>query len=275
LLNNFDIIPFDPIFCKVKMTAADNISQSTLIADCLSHTYPKASNPALSDFSLTLKTGEIVGLLGPNGAGKTTAISLMTGLMKPVSGSVHICGIDLFKHPRKARQQVGLVPQHIALYPNLTAAENLTYLGRMFRLQRNVLKQRVADCLETVGLSNTRDTRISAYSGGMKRRANLAAALLHQPRLLFLDEPTVGIDPQSRNMILDQLMDLGRSGTTMLYTTHYMEEAEKICSRVAIIDAGRIIAQGSPRELIDGHPGCHHLDELFLKLTGKELRDSV
>ena len=244
-----------------------------LLANGLTKTYPGTRTPALSDFNLSLGSGEIVGLLGPNGAGKTTAISLMTGLLAPDSGNVHICGIDLFKHSRQARQWIGLVPQHIALYPNLTAAENLSYLGRMYHLSGRVLKERIDVCLEMVGLSNNARIRIAAYSGGMKRRANLAAALLHEPRMLFLDEPTIGIDPQSRNMILDRLSDLSRSGTSMLYTTHYMEEAEKICSRVAIIDEGRIISQGSPEDLINGHPGCDHLGALFLQLTGKELRD--
>ena len=244
-----------------------------LLANGLTKTYPGTRAPALSDFSLSLGAGEIMGLLGPNGAGKTTAISLMTGLMAPDSGNVHICGIDLFKRSRQARQWIGLVPQHIALYPNLTAAENLSYLGRMYHLSGRVLKERIDVCLEMVGLSNNARIRIAAYSGGMKRRANLAAALLHEPRMLFLDEPTIGIDPQSRNMILDRLSDLSRSGTSMLYTTHYMEEAEKICSRVAIIDEGRIISQGSPKDLINGHPGCDHLGALFLQLTGKELRD--
>ena len=244
-----------------------------LQADGLSKTYPDTRTPALSDFNLSLESGEIVGLLGPNGAGKTTAISLMTGLLAPDSGKVRICGIDLFKHSRQARQWIGLVPQHIALYPNLTAAENLSYLGRMYRMGGRVLKERIAACLEMVGLSNAAGMRIAAYSGGMKRRANLAAALLHEPRMLFLDEPTIGIDPQSRNMILDRLLDLSQSGISMLYTTHYMEEAEKICSRVAIIDEGRIISLGRPGDLIDGHPGCAHLGDLFLQLTGKELRD--
>jgi ABC-2 type transport system ATP-binding protein len=244
-----------------------------LLANGLTKTYPGSRAPALSDFSLSLGPGEIVGLLGPNGAGKTTAISLMTGLLTPDSGSVHICGIDLFKRSRQARQWIGLVPQHIALYPNLTAAENLAYLGRMYHLSGRVLKERIDVCLEMVGLSNNARIRIAAYSGGMKRRANLAAALLHEPKMLFMDEPTIGIDPQSRNMILDRLFDLGRSGVSMLYTTHYMEEAEKICSRVAIIDEGRIISQGSPKDLISERLGCSHLGELFLQLTGKELRD--
>ena len=220
-----------------------------LQAEGLSKTYPHAQTPALRSFSLSIAPGEIVGLLGPNGAGKTTAISLLTGLLAPDSGSVNICGADLFKHPRKARQWVGLVPQDIALYPSLTAAENLSYFGKMYGINGRELKDRVHACLETVGLSNSAHSRIDAFSGGMKRRANLAVALMHQPRLLFLDEPTAGVDPQSRNMILDRLSEMSRSGVGMLYTTHYIEEAEKICSRIAVIDEGRTIAQGSPGNL--------------------------
>lgn len=245
----------------------------TLSAHGLTKTYRRREAPALSDFSLTLAPGEIVGLLGPNGAGKTTAISLMTGILAPDSGRVDVCGIDLFRRSREARRRIGLVPQHIALYPNLTAAENLSYFGRMYPIGGRELKARIASCLEMVGLSNHTDVRIAEYSGGMKRRANLAAALVHQPRLLFLDEPTVGIDPQSRSMILDRLAEMGRSGVSMVYTTHYTEEAEKICGRVAVIDNGRIIALGRPEDLARAHPGCGSLGGLFLRLTGRELRD--
>ena len=244
-----------------------------LRAEGLAKTYPQAQAPALTSFSLAVEPGEIVGLLGPNGAGKTTAISLLTGLLAPDAGRVQICGVDLFKHPRQARPWVGLVPQDIALYPSLTASENLSYFGRMYGLKGRELQARVQACLETVGLANSAHGRIDAFSGGMKRRANLAVALLHRPRLLFLDEPTAGVDPQSRNMILDRLSEMSRAGAGMLYTTHYMEEAEKICSRIAVIDEGRTIVQGSPRELTQAHPGCNDLGQLFLRLTGKELRD--
>jgi len=256
------------------MTYPESPPLPTLLwAEGLTKTYPHARTPALSSFSLSMGPGEIVGLLGPNGAGKTTAISLLTGLLAPDSGSVQICGVDLFKHPRKARHWIGLVPQHIALYPSLTAAENLAYFGRMYRINGRELKRRVNTCLEIVGLANSAHGRIETFSGGMKRRANLAVALMHEPRLLFLDEPTAGVDPQSRNMILDRLSELSRSGVGMLYTTHYIEEAEKICSRIAVIDEGRTIAHGSPGELTQAHPDCNDLGQLFLRLTGKDLRD--
>jgi ABC-2 type transport system ATP-binding protein len=244
-----------------------------LEAEGLTKTYPGARTPALAQFGLTVAPGEIVGLLGPNGAGKTTAIALMNGLLAPDAGRVRICGVDVARRPRQAHRWIGLVPQHIALYPRLTASENLAYFGSMHSLGGRELKERVRVCLETVGLADHAGGRIDAFSGGMRRRANLAVALLHRPRLLFLDEPTVGIDPQSRNLILERLVGLSRDGAGMLYTTHYIEEAERICSRVAVIDEGRVIAQGTPAELAAAHPGCGGLGGLFLRLTGKELRD--
>lgn len=244
-----------------------------LQAEGLTKTYVPAQTLALTSFSLSIGPGEIVGLLGPNGAGKTTAVSLLTGLLTPDCGRVHVCGVDICEHPRKARQSIGLVPQRIALYPSMTAAENLSYFGSMYRIGGRQLKERVEACLETVGLSASAHVRIDAFSGGMQRRANLAVALVHRPRLLFLDEPTAGVDPQSRSMILDRLAELSRSGAGLLYTTHYIEEAEKICSRIVVIDEGRTIARGSPGELADAHPGCRDLGQIFLRLTGKELRD--
>jgi ABC-2 type transport system ATP-binding protein len=239
----------------------------------LAKTYPNSRAPALAQFSLSIAPGEIVGLLGPNGAGKTTAISLMTGLLPPDAGRVRVCGVDFREHPRQVRRWIGLVPQHIALYSRLTAAENLRYFGRMYGIGGRELKERVRACLATVGLAGRDGGRIDTFSGGMKRRANLAVALLHRPRLLFLDEPTVGIDPQSRNLILERLAEMSRGGAGMLYTTHYIDEAERICSRVVVIDEGSVIAHGSPRELTAAHPGCADLGQLFLRLTGKELRD--
>ena len=239
----------------------------------LTKTYRGASSPALEDFDISIGIGEILGLLGPNGAGKTTAISIMSSLFRPDKGSVTIFGVDVLKYPNQARNLFGLVPQDIALYPNLTARENLSYFGRLCGLRGKRLKQRVRECLELVGLEERADKRVVAFSGGMKRRANLAAGILHRPRILFLDEPTVGIDAQSRNMILEKLSALKQTGTSMVYTTHYMEEAESLCSRIAVIDQGRTIVHGSPKDLIEQHPGCSDLGDLFLKLTGKQLRD--
>jgi len=258
---------------KIKKQIQDNSETFVLVAENLKKTYKKTENIALKDFSLNIGTGEIFGLLGPNGAGKTTAISIMSSLIRPDRGKVQICGIDVFKHPAKARNRFGLVPQDIAIYPDLTARENLMYFGRMYGLTGKKLKIRVMESLELTGLEQKADQRISTYSGGMKRRANLAASILHKPCLLFLDEPTVGIDAQSRNMILEKLILLRQEGISMIYTTHYMEEAETLCTQVGIIDEGEIIVKGEPVQLIKKDPGCKNLGDLFLKLTGRKLRD--
>ena len=243
------------------------------MAQNLVKTYPGAAHAALDGLSISVGKREIFGLLGPNGAGKTTAISVMATLLRPTRGSVSICGTDALRYPGRVRKQMALVPQDIALYPQLTTRENLSYFGRLYGLHGQKLGKRVAACLDLADLTEKADQRISTCSGGMKRRANLAAGMLNQPELLFLDEPTVGIDAQSRNMILERLSLLREEGTAMIYTTHYMEEAEALCSSVAILDQGQIIARGAPRELISQTPGCDSLGDVFLHLTGKQLRD--
>ncbi len=244
-----------------------------LIVTDLVKIYPKSSDRALDGINLVIEKGEIFGLLGPNGAGKTTAISIMSTTVQPTSGSVEICGLNVLQFPSKVRNKIGLVPQDIALYATLTARENLQFFGRMYGLRGSDLDRKITTALEMVSLEDKADQRIDTYSGGMKRRANLAAGMLHHPRVLFLDEPTVGIDAQSRNMIIEKLLEMRESGMTMIYTTHYMEEAERLCNRVAIIDEGCIIATGQPHELIKQGNGCTNLGELFLALTGKRLRD--
>jgi ABC-2 type transport system ATP-binding protein len=244
-----------------------------LTARDLHFSYNKNLPEAVAGIDLQIPKGEIYGLLGPNGAGKTTSISLLCTLFKPQAGSIEICGIDALHQPRKARAHIGLVPQEIALYPQLTARENLAYFGRLYELGGRKLKERIELCLELVGLGEHADKRIETYSGGMKRRANLAAGIVHQPEVLFLDEPTVGIDAQSRTVLLANLRQLQQEGMTMIYTTHYMEEAEQLCPRLAIIDSGKIIAEGKPTDLIAAQDGCHNLEELFLRMTGRQLRD--
>jgi ABC-2 type transport system ATP-binding protein len=244
-----------------------------LVVRQLRKTYPGEAAPALRDVDLHVDAGEALGLLGPNGAGKTTAISIMSTLMRPDSGEVAICGIDIFKQTYQAKKHFGLVPQDIALYPSLTCRENLHFFGRLAGLKGQELKVRTEECIDLVGLKASADKRVVTFSGGMKRRANIAAGILHKPELLFLDEPTVGIDAQSRNMILEMLKGLKQQGTGMIYTTHYMEEAQSLCSRVAIIDQGEIIVQGPPMELTARYPDCANLGGLFLLLTGKQLRD--
>jgi ABC-2 type transport system ATP-binding protein len=239
----------------------------------LAKTYANAPLPALDGLSLELHRGEILGLLGPNGAGKTTAISIMNTLLRPSAGQVMICGIDAVRYPNRVRALFGSVPQEIALFERLSVAENLFYFGRMHGLQGARLKAAVEKGLHVAGLTARAAEQVGTFSGGMKRRANLVAGILHQPPLLFLDEPTVGIDAQSRNLILESLMALRDQGTAMVYTTHYMEEARQLCSRVAIIDHGRRLALGSPQALIDQSPGCEDLGDLYLRLTGRQLRD--
>lgn len=250
-------------------------SQDTpvLAAENLVKCYPGAAERALDGLSLQVAPGRIVGLLGPNGAGKTTAVSILSTLMKPTSGRITIMGRPVVNHLRSIRQAVGLAPQEIALYESLSVRENLAYFGRMYGLKGAALQDRIATCLAAVGLTSRADRRISVFSGGMKRRANLATAIVHAPRLLFLDEPTVGVDAQSRALIMDLLKALKRDGTAMVYTTHYMEEAEALCDSVVIMDAGCMIAEGSPAELLAGHPDTQSLGDLFLKLTGRTLRD--
>jgi ABC-2 type transport system ATP-binding protein len=235
--------------------------------------YPGASIPAVNGLDFSVRKGEIFGLLGPNGAGKTTAISIICTLLRQTSGRVLVCGQDTLLNPSEVRGSFGLAPQDLALYPSLSAGENLRYFGRLYGLTGQTLASRVGECLALVGLSEHADTQVAAFSGGMKRRANLAAAILHTPRLLVLDEPTVGIDAQSRNQILENLKGLRDAGMTVLYTTHYMEEAQQLCSRVAIMDRGSIIATGTPEALIGQVEGCANLEDYFLHLTGKQLRD--
>lgn len=235
--------------------------------------YRNARKYALDEFRLDVFEGEIFGLLGPNGAGKTTAISILSTLLRPDSGKVNICGVDIVRHPRRVRHFIGLVPQEIALYPLLTVGENLRYFGRMHGLNGKELDIRVDESLDFVDLKSKSDQRINTFSGGMKRRANLAAGLINRPEVLFLDEPTVGIDIQSRNLILQRLCELKKQPVTMIYTTHYIEEAESICDRVAVVDEGRTIAVGEPHRLLKDRPDCENFGDLFMFLTGKQVRD--
>ncbi len=204
---------------------------------------------AVEQVNLSVKEGEVFGLLGPNGAGKSTLISMISTLLKSDDGEININGINVKKQSSRAKEMLGLVPQDIALYPTLTAEENLKFWGRMYGLKGKLLKDRVHEALEIAGLEERAKGRIDTFSGGMKRRINIAVALLHKPRILIMDEPTVGIDPQSRNFILETILKLNKEGTTILYTSHYMEEVEYLCSRIGIIDHGKIIAIGSKTEL--------------------------
>ncbi len=205
---------------------------------------------AVQGVNFSAQHGKILSLLGPNGAGKSTTISMLSGLITPDEGDAFILDYSISKQPQLAKAKLGVVPQEIALYPDLSARENLLFWGKMYNLRGNQLSQRVDDLLEMIGLTDRQKDHVGKYSGGMKRRLNIAAALLHNPAVVIMDEPTVGIDPQSRRHILDNVKELNRLGMTVLYTTHYMEEATELSDHIAIMDQGKIIANGTHAELI-------------------------
>ena len=238
----------------------------------LTKRYRPAAPPVLKDFDLTIKTGEFFGLLGPNGAGKTTILSILSGLQQPDSGTVHVHEMTYARQSRAIKEKIGIVPQELALYGRLTAKENLIFFGRLLGLGGRRLKEQIEKCLDIARLNERSGHLVDSFSGGMKRRLNLVIGLLNDPLLLFLDEPTVGIDTQSRHLIHNELQRLHRSGTTLLYTTHYMEEAQELCSNIAVLDHGRILLEGPPGQLLHGSD-YHNLEELFLELTGNKLRD--
>jgi ABC-2 type transport system ATP-binding protein len=238
------------------------MSRFILTADNLSKTY--GSQRAVQGMSFGIRQGEIFSLLGPNGAGKTTTISMLSCLVMPSDGDALVGGFSVRREPQQVKQLIGVVPQEIALYPVLSARENLMFWGQMYGMGGAELRRRVDEVLDLVGLRDRAKDRIQTYSGGMQRRINIAVGLLHRPKLVFMDEPTVGIDPQSRRKILDTVTQLNEQGMTVLYTTHYMEEAQELSHRIGIMDHGRMIALGSLEEL-------NHLvgeeDEVVLSLT--------
>lgn len=239
----------------------------------LAKTYKGSIEPAVDNIDMTVEHGEVFGLLGPNGAGKTTTISILCNLIQPSSGSVKINNLGYSRHAREIKSLMGVVSQDIALFPTLTARENLQYFAGLYGLPGKTAKNRIEEALKRLDLWEKRNTAIKKYSGGMKRRINLLAGILHKPKLLFLDEPTVGIDVQSRRMIFEYLRELNQEGTTIFYTSHLLEEAEKLCSRVSVIDKGRIILNGSPSALIRSTEGSKSLEDVFIRVTGKKVRD--
>ena len=236
--------------------------------------YPGAPAPALAGLSLSIAPGEAFGLLGPNGAGKTTAIGIICSLLKADAGRVTAFGQNLPLRGADHRQTIALVPQELALYPTLTVRENIRYFGRAGGLGGRLLEERVAGAIRLADLDEHQDKRIDHCSGGLKRRANLAAALVHAPRVLVLDEPTVGVDAVARSQILAHLGRLRDDGMALLYTTHYLEEAQALCQRVAILDRGQVVAEGQPAELLAANPGCRTLEDLFLQRTGHAIEDA-
>lgn len=229
--------------------------------------YGDKESIAVNNLSLSINKNETFGLLGPNGAGKTTTISMLCGLISPDEGTIKINGLDIQNNLQKIKAFIGIVPQDIALYPTLTGRENLEFYGTMYGVPKSDLKIRIDNWLKKFDIEKASNKRVSSYSGGMKRKINLIAGILHQPELLFLDEPTVGVDVQSRADIMNSLKELNKEGMTIIYTSHHLEEAEHFCSDVAIINAGEIIARGNPVDLISSHNDCRNLEEVFLKLT--------
>jgi len=234
---------------------------------------------AVKGVSFTIGKGEIFGLLGPNGAGKSTTINMMCGYLAPTSGDTTINGVSITKEPLKVKRDIGVVPQEIALYKDLNSLENLDFFGQIYGMATRERRARSEEVLHFVGLYDRRKEPIKNFSGGMQRRINMAVAMIHQPNFLMMDEPTVGVDPQSRENIFDTIEKLRDQGVTILYTTHYMEEAERLCNHIAIMDEGRIIAMGTLEQLLalrDQNREVqrpHGLQELFIQLTGKTLRD--
>jgi ABC-2 type transport system ATP-binding protein len=235
--------------------------------------YSKSSKPAVSSLTLEIPEGSVFGLLGPNGAGKSTTVMILCGLMRPDAGSVSVMEEDMLQLGALLRKKIGVAPQEIALFPSLTAYENLFYFGRMYGLPSTLIRKQIEKYLHIFGLTEKAKKHVHTFSGGMKRRLNLIAALLHQPKLVILDEPTAGVDVQSRNLILDFLVDLKAQGTTIIYSSHVLEEAERICSHLGIIDEGKLVTTGTRASVMEAHPDCRNLEQIFLKLTGKNIRD--
>lgn len=227
---------------------------------------------AVKSISFSVQKGESYGLLGPNGAGKTTTIQMISGLFTPSSGSIHVAEIDMIRQPKKAQGLIGIVPQEIALYQNMTARENLTFWGRMYGMGGSHLQGRVDHVLEIIGLADRAKDKVETFSGGMKRRVNIGAAILHNPELLIMDEPTVGIDPQSRTHILDTVKKLNGEGMTVIYTSHYMEEVEYLCKRIGIMDHGEFIASGTMAELRES---IGDRSRIVMKFSGEQQTDKI
>jgi len=229
---------------------------------------------AVEDLTLTIPEGEVFGLLGPNGSGKTTTINCVTGLLKPTKGSIRVGGFDVQSRLHEAREVMGVSPQETAIYPHLSGKENVQLFGQLYSVPKEVLRQRVDHVLEKVGLLEDAGRRVGKYSGGMKRRVSIAMALVTDPKIILLDEPTVGMDPQARRAVWDFVLELRDQGKTIVLTTHYMEEAEELCDEVAIIDHGKLIALGSPGDLKTKY-GARDLEDVFIQLTGRRIREGA
>jgi ABC-2 type transport system ATP-binding protein len=248
------------------------MSEQAIVIENLTKKYE--DKLALDNLTLQVAKGELFGLLGPNGAGKTTAISIACGLIKPTSGTAKIYGYDTQKDAQKVKELIGICIQETAVYPYLSGRENLELFGQIYGLSRKAIKERSTLLLSKMGLTEDAKRIAAKYSGGMKRRLSLALALIHDPQIAFLDEPTVAMDPQSRHAVWDVIKEQKSRGKTIILTTHYMEEAEELCDRVGIIDHGRLIALGTPKELIAKNR-VKNLEDLFIQITGRDMREEV
>lgn len=244
--------------------------QAEIVIDNLTKQFEDVT--AVKTLSLTVSKGELFGLLGPNGAGKTTTINVLCGLLQPTSGSVTVGGHDVVKEPKKVKELIGVCPQDTAVFDYLTGRENAEFFGNLHAMPKEVLNKNLNSLLEKMGLTEHADRRVGKYSGGMRRRVNLVMALVHNPHIAFLDEPTVAMDPQSRRAVWEFIKEL--KNTTIILTTHYMEEAEELCDRVGIIDYGSLIALGAPAQLMEKF-GAENLEEVFIELTGRRIREEV
>jgi ABC-2 type transport system ATP-binding protein len=229
---------------------------------------------AVDGLTLTIPEGEVFGLLGPNGSGKTTTINCLTGLLKPTMGTMKVGGFDVQTHVLEAREVMGVSPQETAVCPYLSGKENVEFFGELYSVPKKILGARVDYVIEKVGLMDDAGRRVSKYSGGMKRRVSIAMALVTDPKVVLLDEPTVGMDPQARRAVWDFALELGDKGKTIVLTTHYMEEAEELCDEVGILDHGKLIALGSPGSL-EAKYGARDLEDVFIQLTGRRIREGA
>jgi ABC-2 type transport system ATP-binding protein len=261
------IMPIDK-----RKAGEQGVNESAIVLEHLVKKFEDVT--AVDDVSLQVANGELFGLLGPNGAGKTTTINILCGLTKPTSGSATVGGYDVQKETAKIKELIGVCPQETAIYPYLTGAENVELFGNLHAMKKDTLKTRRDMLLEKMGLTQDAKRKAEKYSGGMKRRLSLTLALVHDPQIAFLDEPTAAMDPQSRHAVWDFIKELKKEGKTIILTTHYMEEAEELCDRVGIIDHGKLIALGSPKDLISKGK-VSNLEEVFIKLTGRKIREEI
>ncbi|HTL07637.1 MAG TPA: ABC transporter ATP-binding protein [Chitinophagaceae bacterium] len=248
------------------------MSNAAVSIQHLGFRYGGQATPVFQDLTLEIAAGERFGLFGPNGAGKTTLMNCMTGLLPFHEGSIYLLGNQVLPHKKSFNHLFGFVPQDFSFYQELTPVENLQFFGAWYGLTKKQISERTSSLLEVLGLADAANKQVQQFSGGMKRRVNLAIGVMHQPAILFLDEPTVGVDVQTRHAIIDYLKTLNQQGTTLVYTSHQLQEAEDLCTQIALIDHGKIIATGTTPVLLAAHEETA-LEGLFIKLTGRDYRD--